>query len=445
MNSTNVQTRAIVRDGERYRRHMRAVIGISVAWLSVASLYACGGDVLLVHQQGPGPDGGDVDGGGVSPDADRPDTSPIPTNTNYPAFKVDAPQIVTGGGPQLQNAEMVPVFFSNDDPTFDGKILDFLGKLPTSAYWKPPTEEYGVGLPSLKPEVKLLEAAPGTTTDMEIQAWLDGEITAKSLPAPNANTLYLLYYPTGTTISEGQGQSCKSFGGYHNSITHNGQKVAYAVMPRCANFGSLTGINVVTGTSSHEILEAVTDPYPQQDPGYAQVDANHIVWEFILGGGENGDMCAQFKNAFYKPSDLGYSAQRCWSNKAAKAGHNPCLPDEGTPYFNAMPVLTDTVLIGGQFNTKAVKIPVGQSKTIELDLFSDGPTAPWYVDAVDTASQQGQPANLSFTFDKQVGQNGDKLMLTIKVLKASQFNAEGFILTSSGGTQENLWIGLVSN
>ncbi len=420
---------------------MRRVIGICVAWLSVAGLYACGGDVILVVHQGA--DGG-LDGG-VTPDGDLPDTTPIPPNTNYPAFKVDAPQVVTGGGPQLQNAQLVPVFFSNDDAMAETQLLDFLGKLPNSAYWKPPTEEYGVGVPTLNPAVKLAETAPMTTSDMTIQTWLDARITSKDLPAPNANTLYLLYYPAGTTITEGQGQSCKTFGGYHNSIVHNGQNVAYAVMPRCANFGPLTGINVVTGTSSHEIIEATSDPYPQQDPGYAQVDANHIAWEFILGGGENGDMCAQFKGVFYKPADIGYSVQRSWSNKSAKAGHNPCLPTDGTPYFNTMPLLTDSVMIGGQFNTKAVKIPVGQSKTIELDLFSDAPTGPWFVDATDTASQQGQAAQLSFTFDKQSGQNGDKIMMTIKVLKASQFNAEAFILTSSAGNQDNLWIGLVSN
>jgi hypothetical protein len=42
---------------------------------------------------------------------------------------------------------------------------------------------------------------------------------------------------------------------------------------------------------------------------------------------------------------------------------------------------------------KGVKIPVGQSKTIELDLFSDGDTGgPWLVDVKDYSAQQpGQP------------------------------------------------------
>lgn len=419
---------------------MRSFVAIALATAFVSTAYACGGDVVyVVHQT---PDGGDLDGGSA-PDVDLPDTTPIPPNTNYPAFKVDAPQVETGGGPQLKNAEIVPVFFPNDG--FQTQILDFLGKLGTSTYWGPPTKEYGVGTPTLKPPVNLMEAAPSVTSDMQIQSWLATKLTAGDLPPPNANTLYMLYYPASTSISDGQGKSCQSFGGYHNSITWKNQDVAYAVMPRCSNFGPLTGINVVTGTSSHEIVEAVTDPYPQSNPGYAQVDQNHIIWMFALGGGETGDMCAQFKNSFFKPNDIGYSVQRCWSNKAAKAGHNPCVPDDGTPYFNTFPVLSDTVTVGGQITTKAVKIPVGQSKTIELDLFSDAPTADWYVDAIDTASQQGQAPQLSFSFDKQTGNNGDKLMLTIKVLKASQYNAEAFFLTSSAGTQENMWVGLVSN
>ena len=90
--------------------------------------------------------------------------------------------------------------------------------------------------------------------------------------------------------------------------------------------------------------------------------------------------------------------------------------------------------------------PRRPAKTIEVDLFSDANTgAPWNVTAIDAASLQQQPPELSFTWDKTSGQNGQKLYLTIKVLKASQYGAESFIISSQLGVQSSLWIGLVGN
>jgi hypothetical protein len=219
-------------------------------------------------------------------------------------------------------------------------------------------------------------------------------------------------------------------------------------MPRCAKFGGLTGIDAVTATTSHELIEAATDPFPndQTNAGYAQVDDNHIIWQFVLGGGEVGDMCAQNQDSFFKQPDIGNYVQRTWSNAQAAAGHNPCQPSAGLPYFNSMPVLTDKVTVGGQLTTKGVTIPVGQSKTVEVDLFSDANTgAPWNVTAIDAAQLQQQPAELSFSWDKTSGQNGQKLYLTIKVLKQSQYGAESFLIESQLGTQSSVWIGLVGN
>ena len=269
-----------------------------------------------------------------------------------------------------------------------------------------------------------------------------------AFPAADANTIYVLFYPTGTTISLGQsGTSCSAFGGYHDNITYQTNNVAFAVIPRCSSFGGLTGLNAVSATSSHEIIEAATDPYPTSNPAYGQVDDNHIYWEFVLGGGETADMCAQFPGSFYAPTDIGNYVQRSWSNVSAKAGHDPCLPADGTPYFNSVPLLKDTLTLGGgQLTTKGVKIPVGQSATVEIDLFSDAATSgPWTVSAMDSAQLQGGTPNLSFVWDRTTGQNGEKLYLTITVKSVSQYNAEAFMVESKLGGRTNLWLGLVGN
>lgn len=429
---------------------MRIIPFFSLAILATA--FACGGDNSSQT------DAGDQDAAGqdvLTQDDPVDDVDHGQVSTTYPAFKIDAPSVEFFNGSILVSPKVVPVYFGNDQTAFTDQITAYLGKLVTTAstYWIPAVGEYGIGAPTIATPVQLTES-PGASplADATIQSWLANKLQTNdpAWPQPDANTVYALFYPTGTSITLGQGggTSCSSFGGYHGNITVNAKDVAYAVMPRCPKFGGLTGIDAVTGTTSHELIEAVTDPYPQDqgNAGYAQVDNNHIIWEFVLGGGEVGDMCAQNIDAFFKPADIGNYVQRTWSNKNAAAGHNPCQPSvAGLPYFNSMPVLTDTISIG-QGTTKGVTIPVGQSKTIPVELFSDANTGgAWAVSATDAATLQQQAPELSFAWDKTMGQNGEKLYLTITVLKASQYGAEAFILQSQLGTRASIWMGLVGN
>src|SRR5262249_40227721 len=138
------------------------------------------------------------------------------------------------------------------------------------------------------------------------------------------------------------------------------------------------------------------------NPAYADVDEADEVWSFSLGGGEVGDMCAQFDGVFTQFPGLPYIVQRTWSNKAALAGHDPCVPAlPGEVYVNAAPELTDQAKVSfmGQTATfRAVKIPVGQSKTIDLDVFSDAATSgPISVHVDDGQVLMGGSPLLSFS------------------------------------------------
>ena len=257
----------------------------------------------------------------------------------------------------------------------------------------------------------------------------------------------------GGVVSTG----CVDFGGYHSAIqldaAHNNAVVAYAVVPRCANFDGFKGIDAVTAAASHEIAEAATDPFLD---AYISTDNAHRYWSTILGGGEVGDMCAQNLGSFVKFPELPYLVQRIWSNKAAVAGTDPCTPvPTGEVYFNTIPDSPDTLQLAGRAAdggtsttpTKGVQIAVGASKTIELDLFSTAPTtAAWTVQAFDEYDLQLATAQqLKFTFDKTSGQNGDKIHMTIQVIAAGRRNTEPFLLISTlNGTQtQNLWVGVV--
>jgi hypothetical protein len=375
----------------------------------------------------------------------------------YPAPHPAAPQVITGAGPVLASPKIVPVFFSNEDMTMEGLLVAFLDALGTTKYWNATTSEYGVGPAMATAPVVLTEAAPSTTDDATIQTWLAGKLNGNDplWPPADDNSVYVLHYPSGTTITQqsamGTAVSCQTFGGYHNGVTldamHNSQNVAYAVIPRCGNFAGLHGVDAVTAAESHELVEAATDPYPMVDPAYAEPDQNHLYWLFALGGGEVGDMCAQFPGVFTKFAELPNVVQRTWSNASAAASHEPCVPAlPGEVYFNSAPVLKDNIVIAGIGSMKGVKIPVGSSKTVELDLFSDGDTGgAWDVEVKDFFSLMGQAAVLGFTLDRTSGQNGEKLHLTIDALKKSQYGVGIFIIISSLGQRQSWWIGLVGN
>jgi hypothetical protein len=377
----------------------------------------------------------------------------------YPAKHASAPKIVTYGGPILSAPKVYPVFFPGDKATVVNSVTDFYNKIGPSDYWTATVSEYGVGALSAGAPIQLTDVAdtaPPSTTDDEIQAWLAAKLNAGDLafPTPDANTIIALNYPVGTSIDLQGSKSCQAFLGYHSNLTlnaaHGNMDVSYLVIPRCSM--QQTGMNeldAITDTGSHELVEASTDPYPQTNGAYGQVDNNHIYWLFALGGGENGDMCAQNYGASYKDPQIGYVVQRAWSNKAAGASHDPCVPAAPGPYFNSVPLLNDTITIGGggqSIKVKGVQIPVGSTKTVEIDLFSDAKVSgPWTVEAHDLNEFMGAQPTLQFAFDAPGGLNGQKLHLSITPTKANQYKSEVFFVVSTLGNVQNSWIGIVGN
>jgi hypothetical protein len=403
-----------------------------------------------------------------------------PSNT-YPASFPTPPQVADFGGPVLASPKFVPVFFPGDDPTTVGQIEDFVNRVGQTSYWTAIVTEYGVGPGVGAPPVDLTETAPTTIDDSAIQTWLAGKLDGGDplWPVADANTVYALHYPTGTTVTfqggpTGTSTSCTDFGGYHSNITlQNGMNVAYAVIPRCPaipaqmGFAGMSIIQNLTSTESHEFIEASTDPYPQTDAAYADVESSFEYWEEALGGGEIGDMCAQFDGVFTTFPELPYMVQRSWSNKAALAGQDPCVPPlAGEVYFNAGPELDDipVTIDGESLSVKGVEIPVGKSKTIMLDLFSNASTSgPFSVHVDDGNYLNGGPQLLSFSAPPEStmpcptgaptgsvcvgGENGQKIPVTITVMTAGQGNQETFWVVSyqNGDANENFWIGLVAN
>lgn len=223
------------------------------------------------------------------------------------ALPASPAQLTYRNGPMLSSVQVFTIFWGSawaSDPLRQlvGKLNAFFSYILTSSLMDQLSEYdvngFTVGHGTLAGSLTMTSAdPPGTVDDSAIQAFLQAQIAAKTVPAPAANTLYFVYLPPGIVVTLGSSQSCQTFCGYHDQI--NGQ-IFYGVMPYpgCAGcLGSLADFDALTSTSSHELCEAITDPIPGQ--GWYD-DTN----------GEIGDICA------WRTKQLGaYQIQLEWSNK----------------------------------------------------------------------------------------------------------------------------------
>lgn len=391
---------------------------------------------LLIALAGCGDNLGHSPDAGGTPDAAEPDAPTQFAEAPHPS----QPVVMNAGGTVLAAPKVVPVFFAND--ASQSQIEDFLTQLAASTYWPAISSEYGVGALTIAPSVVATEAPP--TTDNAIQALITAHANGTGgWPASDDNTIYAIFTPQGTTVSSGGATSCVQYGGYHDETAAG---VVYALMPRCTST-TFPGLASTTIATSHEILEASTDPHPESNPAYIAVDDDDAIWQ-LTPGAELGDMC-EYAHAVYQPLVGSYYVQRTWSAASAAAGHDPCVPVLSTPYINAATKLDDiTIDLGGgeSLVTRGVEVPNGMSKTVEVDLYSDAPAADWTVVAVDAASQYRMaPAELEVKLDKSTGHNGDKLQLTITRLRNSQFGVSEVGLASQvNGVTIGTWWALVS-
>ncbi|HET9167115.1 MAG TPA: hypothetical protein VFP11_14040 [Candidatus Angelobacter sp.] len=196
-----------------------------------------------------------------------------------------------------------------------------------------------------------------TISDAQIQSELLAQITAGHLPAPvldaagNPNTLYMIFFPPGKTITQGGSNSCQpgGFCAYHGTTSTllNGKNVLYGVHPDmqsglcstggCGNAGVFGNYTSVT---SHELTEAITDA----DVGIATTFAPPLAW-YDMVNGEIGDIC-NGQQGTYTANGTAYTIQLEFSN----AANNCVLPPPaaaGPDFSIAASPASQTVTQGG--------------------------------------------------------------------------------------------------
>jgi hypothetical protein len=148
------------------------------------------------------------------------------------------------------------------------------------------------------------------------------------------DAIYMIFFPANTQITMlymgDAALSCESFGGYHGVFTGPGMNpYAYAAIPTCAGGApGVTDTEYVQIATSHEFIEAATDTNPIDRPAYRFADDTISAWAIL--GGEVADLCF---DQYWR--DATHVATRVWSNEAAAAGGDPCVPPLGDrAYFN---------------------------------------------------------------------------------------------------------------
>lgn len=340
------------------------------------------------------------------------------------------------GGALLTSVKVVTVTFAGDDASLVARMQTFGDTITQTPWWTATTAEYCVlpaGTPCIGPgasggHVVLNETAPASLVDTDdgsgssVVQFIQDHVTSGAFPPPDEQTLYQIYFPTGTTITFDGQKSCSAFGAYHYSATlsvPDGGTVegAYAIEPRCS------GEPYITMAASHELIEAATDAHPGKVRGYAMQD---LSWNRL--GDEVGDLC-DHTWSFDTMVESTFTVQRGWSNVSALAGHDPCVVAPPLPYFNAAP----------ESGKQTVYLSVGESADIALEAFSDGTTPDWTLSGVDLGPYFGAGQTLTFSFDKTTVNNGDIAHMTVTLSKKPTSAWVPYAIDSKGNGKEHQW------
>jgi hypothetical protein len=383
-----------------------------------------------------------------------------------------APQLVSLGGPVLDKPVVIVVTWDADpDRVATEKFATDIGK---TAYWKTLAAEYGVGELRSGPPVHITAPPPAAITDDAIATFVAAQIDAAEGAWPSSTSeqyLYTLFYPASTRITAASDGSvaCTSFYGWHAEATlASGRVVPFAVLPKCVTDTVIPfhGLDVITATAAHEWFEAVTDPFPLSQPAYAAMDPAHDAYGDNYGA-EIGDLCQSGPESTIRVPGVDLAVQRAWSNVAASAGHDPCQPPAvDTAYFAAVPrvsapsATSPHVVDGGARDAapadagpdatdstaaqSGLHLADGEAKTVDVVLYSDRPSAPWTVSAVEGAElTMGTAPLVSFAFDRTSGKNGDVLHMTLTRHGGDAGSRMLYVVTSTLDARKNEWVGYV--
>ena len=244
-------------------------------------------------------------------------------------------QVKYFGGRVISNVKIVEVAWgSSVDSGYLTQLQGFYTAIAPSAFvdWMTEYDTIGLsGFSDLEPGsnqhigrgayVSTVVITPNnkstSLSDQDIQTELVAQLTAKTLPAPsldangNVDTLYMIDFPSGTTITLVNIQSCQGFGAYHFTTTYQGMSIPYGVHPDCGySFQHATIVH------SHELVEAVTDAeVGLVETNTTNLCARPLAWTTYASTAWASQEIADICQGNYDQI-AGYTVQKIWSNYA---------------------------------------------------------------------------------------------------------------------------------
>ncbi|MBS2016296.1 MAG: hypothetical protein JST00_25660 [Deltaproteobacteria bacterium] len=338
------------------------------------------------------------------------------------------PRIQYRGGRFLKHPRITTITFTKDDPKVVARLEQLGGMITRSSWWKAVTEGYCndegacIGEGSSAPPVHLDDALPADLGENELEAILAR--AAPKLGPLDDDTLLLVYLPAGVGFHDSLGAFCGNGPrGLHRStdVTKD-KRVAFAVVPRCGSESELTG------TASHEVLESTTNPFPAER-GFAFAGGSTISG-FGFAGLEPVDPCGLVNASAHWTVEGGFVLQRAWSNRAAAAGADPCVPSRpGMPY---------AMLVPRELGVRLLK--EGETQTLELDATTaDATVSSWAASTFDATGQLDRTTYVEVGLDKATVRAGDTLALTVTLKKKPPSNRSVVGLVSTIGVHSHMW------
>jgi hypothetical protein len=236
------------------------------------------------------------------------------------------------------------------------------------------------------------------------------------------DTLWLVYLPQGVSLTDATTHYCTGRArAFHRSLEIDGARIAYAVLPRCGDEAQLTG------SASHEILEATTNPFPAErgfsfPPGSASSG-------FSAAGLEPVDPCGLITMDGHWTTESGFVVHRAWSNREAALAHDPCVPSRpDRPFVMLVP------------REPAVRLArEGETVTVVFDASTAAATKTWAISAFDLSGYQDHEQYVELSLDKATVTVGESVRLSIKARKSNPAQREIVAVVSTLGVHSHMW------
>jgi|CXWL01.1.fsa_nt_gi hypothetical protein len=256
--------------------------------------------------------------------------------------------LVYYGGPVISNAKVYAIFWGDKVAAetqsgigafltnmLDSVYMDWLSEYNTNlrAVDGRPGTNQKIGRGTFNGAITIKPAKDSKkVTDESIRQELVAQIAAGKLPAADDNSLYMVYFPSGHTIDMDGRRSCQQFCAYHQGFkTAAGASIFYGVMPACNSRcgGTSNAFDGQTIVSSHEVIEAITDPFPTpgDNPAYPQ------AWN-TTSGEEISDLCSRI-SAPLAGHGVVSKVQAQWRNSTSSCYNGPWQSRPAAGFINA--------------------------------------------------------------------------------------------------------------